>query len=80
MDGLRFVVPYSCHDEEESHQISIFDLDQDIKSKRCRCLGCEKNDIFKHNGKYCRIYDWTNLNKSIPFIDVYKEGLYRGKI
>ena len=80
MDGLRCVVPYSCHEEKEAYQISLFDMGEEPDYTMCSCPGCEKNDMFKHNGMYCRIYDWTNLNKSIQFIDVLKEGIYRGKI
>lgn len=83
MDGLKCVVPYSCHEvKAQYYQMTLFDfLDEDKeKEKVVPCLGCEKNDIFKHNGIYCRIYDWTNLNKSIPFIDVFKEENNYGEI
>lgn len=80
MDGLRSVVPYSCHKEKEAHQISLFDLEEEPEITMRQCPGCEKNDMFKHNGVYSRIFDWTSLNKSIPFIDVFKEGKCRGKI
>ena len=80
MDGVRYVVPYSCHEEHTSYQLSMFDLEQEQETKYRPCPGCEKNNVFAHNGKYCRIFDWTNLNKSILFIDVYKEGLQNGKI
>lgn len=82
MDGFRYVVPYSCHDVEEEHyQLSVFDLDSEEKEIRVvPCPGCEKGDIYQHNGIYCRIFDWTNLNKSIPFIEVLKEDAKHGKI
>lgn len=83
MDGLKCVVPYSCHEvKTQDYQMTLFDfLDEDKeKEKVVPCPGCEKNDIFKHNGIYCRIYDWTNLNKSIPFIDVFKEENNYGEI
>ncbi len=80
MDGLRCVVPYSCHEtKEENNQISLFEASEQ-EEKIVQCPGCKKNDIFAHNGIYCRIYDWTNLNKSIPFIDVLREGACHGKI
>ena len=50
MDGLKFVVPNSCHDG---------------------CEGCAKRDLGKHNGIYCRIYDWP-ANRSIEFYSLYK--------
>ena len=59
--------------------LDFLDEDKD-EEKTIPCPGCEKNDIFKHNGIYCRIYDWTNLKKSIPFIDVFKEGNNYGEI
>lgn len=78
MDGLRFVVPYSCHEIKEiNNQLSLFDMfGEDEKS--VPCPGCEKNDVFQHTGIYCRIYDWTNLKKSIRFIDVFKESVTNG--
>ena len=80
MDGLRYVVPYSCHEVKvHNYQLTLFDLDNE-EEKSIPCPGCEKNDIFQHTGIYCKIYDWTNLNKSIPFIDVIKEGTNHGKI
>lgn len=79
MDGLKGVVPYSCHEIKETfHQMNLFEeTEEEIKTM---CPGCAKNDIFGHTGIYCRIYDWTNLNKSIRFIDVLKEGASYGKI
>ena len=83
MDGLKCVVPYSCHEVKvQDYQMTLFDL-LDVnkqEEKTSLCLGCEKNNIIMHNGIYCRIYDWTNLNKSIPFIDVFKEDNNYGKI
>lgn len=83
MDGLKCVVPYSCHEVKvQDYQMTLFDfLDGDKEEDKITpCLGCKKNNIFMHNGIYCRIYDWTNLNKSIPFIDVIKEGNNYGEI
>lgn len=83
MDGLKCVVPYSCHEVKvQDCQMTLFDfLDVDKEEEKItHCPGCEKNNIFMHNGIYCRIYDWTNLKKSIPFIDVFKEGNNYGEI
>lgn len=80
MDGLKCVVPYSCHEVKvQDYQMTLFDEGKE-EEKVTPCPGCEKNKIFLHNGIYCRIYDWTNLNKSIPFIDVFKEGNNYGEI
>ncbi len=79
MDGLKGVVPYSCQEIKETyHQFSLFGESEEETTTQCP--GCAKNDIFNHNGIYCRINDWTNLKKSIRFIDVLKEGANRGKI
>ena len=79
MDGIRGVVPYSCHKIKEESQMSLF-MNNEDENTYSLCPGCEKNNIFIHNGIYCRIYDWTNLKKSIPFTDVLKEEGSYGKI
>lgn len=72
MDGLKYVVPYSCHETiEVEAQINLFGTEE---STVVPCPGCEKQDMFRHNGIYCRIFDWKNLKKSIPFISLFKEG------
>ena len=79
MDGLRYVVPYSCHDTViKDAQMTLFGTEEE--EKIIPCPGCSKNDIFAHNGIYCRIFDWTNLKKSVLFVDVFKEGIKYGKI
>lgn len=68
MDGIRFVVPNSCHDEPDD-QLNWFDFE--ITST---CPGCLHNDPSRHNGIYCRIYDWS-ANRSIEFYSlIQKEG------
>lgn len=79
MDGLKYVVPYSCHEEESIEcDYSIFGTEEKKETKPCP--GCEKNDIFAHNGIYCRIFDWTNLKKSIPFVSLFQGGMKHGTI
>ncbi|MCR5848641.1 MAG: restriction endonuclease subunit M [Lachnospiraceae bacterium] len=78
MDGLKYVVPYSCHPIKEDYQMSLFDIGKEAEDHFLPCPGCEKNNIYLHNGIYCRIFDWTNLNKSIPFLDVFKEDAHNG--
>ncbi len=73
MDGLKGVVPYSCHDVEEDSQISMFG-----DRKVLPCPGCAKNDMFSHNGIYCRIYDWIGVKKSIPYISLFEGGKPNG--
>lgn len=61
MDGLKCVVPYSCRKIKE---VSTNELFEGIDKTSVNCPGCEKNDIYKHNGIYCRIFDWTNYKKA----------------
>lgn len=64
MDGLKFVIPNSCHNEkiveyliwgEETHEEY--------------CDGCRKNNRNKHNGIYCYIMDWEK-NKRVKFVNL----------
>lgn len=74
MDGLKMVVPFSCHNvKEEFIQISLFDIGEDAKPKEDICPGCKNNDISKHNGDKCMIMDWEK-NKKIKFISLMKGG------
>lgn len=61
MDGLKYVVPESCHDTETENFFG------DIDSSPCP--GCKYNDISQHNGIYCKIMDWKS-GKEIRYIDV----------
>jgi hypothetical protein len=73
MDGLKGVAPNTCIAESS---IST-DLFGESETKNTTCLGCDKNEIKKHNGSYCIIIDWTEkendsdrLGKKIKFIDL----------
>lgn len=68
MDGLKFVVPNSCHDEIITETTLMGET-----SKTVPCEGCKRNEPGKHNGIYCRIYDWS-ANRSIKFYSLYKRG------
>lgn len=59
MDGLKGVIPDSCHEEDISDTI-FEDNDQSSKQK---CIGCRKNILRAHNGVYCYIMDWE---KGVP--------------
>lgn len=61
MDGLKFVIPNSCH-KQESLQMSMFD-----ESKPEECEGCLKNNKNRHNGIYCYVMDWEK-NKKVKFV------------
>ena len=77
MDGLKGVVPDTCHDVVSKHkppqQFDLFsaEIPQESKPKVTPCPGCSEDNIYKHNGKYCKIRDWES-NKTIRFIDLIK--------
>jgi len=59
MDGIKLVVPYSCHDIELVDSPTIFADDSISQTKKTKkCTGCEKNIKWQHNGVYCKIKDW----------------------
>lgn len=69
MDGMKYVVPYSCK-SSQYEQLTLFgSVIEEIK-----CPGCEKDDIHKHNGTYCKVFDWKE-NKSLAFISMVKGGV-----
>ena len=75
MDGLKFVVPNSCHTEKIIHT-GLFESSEETVT----CPGCEKRDYFKHNGIYCLIKDWEEKDpdsgeygKTIRFVDLLKK-------
>jgi len=85
MDGLKMVIPNSCENSENlsTKQKSLFG-DNFIEKEEKKCLGCEKNDITTHIGKYCLIMDWTKKDKKtkkygvkIKFIDLITKELWR---
>lgn len=65
MDGLKGVIPETCH-EKVTQEVSLFgDIDETVE----KCKGCETNDIYKHNGVYCKIKDWK-ARRTIRFVDL----------
>jgi len=56
MDGLKGVVPNSCLERKEE-TITLFG-EKEIYTQPCE--GCTKTNIYKHNGIYCLIKDWTS--------------------
>ena len=68
MDGLKFVVPNSCHTEIRT-EATLFE--PDVISKECE--GCKSGDIRKHNGTYCVIKDWET-GKIVRFVDIIGMG------
>lgn len=75
MDGIKYVVPNSCKNETVKTE-TLFG----VQTKEERCIGCQKNDSGKHNGIYCRTYDWV-ANESVEFYSTFiKGGKRNGKI
>ena len=68
MDGLKGVVPDSCRNGVMEKELTLFGEQE----KLVNCLGCQHDDIRKHNGLYCLLRDWKNDKKKIRFIDLLK--------
>lgn len=74
MDGLKGVVPDSCHPEME--MMDLFSSE----GKEKPCQGCVDGGYYHHNGIYCLLRDWGvkdtvtgENNKKIRFIDLIKK-------
>lgn len=72
MDGIKYVVPFSCHNQTPHYiQLSLFD---DVeKPKIEKCPGCKSGNPKEHNGKRCYIMDWERTKK-IKFISLIWRG------
>lgn len=75
MDGLKGVVPDSCHERVEMST----DLFGETTRTVTTCEGCRTDNIFRHNGTYCLIKDWRakdpqtgRKGKRIRYIDLLK--------
>lgn len=68
MDGLKGVLPDTCHDEIEE----IPSLFGDGEKTVTPCPGCETGDVRRHNGVYAKIKDWAT-GKTIRYIDLIKK-------
>lgn len=66
MDGMKYVVPNSCHAVEQN-QMGLFQ--EDVQPEPCP--GCKYDDPYNHNGIYCKIKDWRS-NCPVRFIDMMK--------
>ena len=74
MDGLKGVVPDTCHEE-----IEMTDLFSG-EGKKKPCQGCIDGGYYHHNGIYCLLRDWGlkdpitgENNRKIRFIDLIKK-------
>lgn len=61
MDGLKAVVPASCH-EEKRVNAGLFETIETITP----CPGCAKDDVLAHNGQRCRLRRWLPSATDIP--------------
>lgn len=67
MDGMKFVVPGSCHEEK------LVEKDWfEEKTINKPCEGCKTGNHLKHNGTYCLIKDWTK-NEILTAVSLLKE-------
>lgn len=72
MDGLKGTVPNSCRDMKVT-SYNLFDTEENIVP----CEGCLKNNIYKHNGIYCKIKDWKT-GGTLKYVSLLK-GENHGK-
>lgn len=54
MDGMKFVIPFSCKNVVSS-QLDMFG---DVEETLLECPGCKTGNVRTHNGTYCKIMDW----------------------
>ncbi|MDD7559230.1 MAG: restriction endonuclease subunit M [Porphyromonas sp.] len=73
MDGLKCVVPGSCHLHDTVQKVSLFGETEEILT----CEGCQKESIKDHNGIYCLVRDWGakdpvtgEAHRKIRFVDL----------
>ncbi|MBQ9763112.1 MAG: Eco57I restriction-modification methylase domain-containing protein [Phascolarctobacterium sp.] len=77
MDGIKCVIPDSCHDYKKQRKpmepslfdskafgattlkrsVSLCDVNEDELQK---CQGCLKDNVYLHNGIYCKVKNWSN--------------------
>lgn len=72
MDGLKGVVPNSCHEVVTNELFG--------GETKTICYGCKTDNIRRHNGIYCLVKDWSNKDletgtrgRKIRFIDLMKK-------
>ncbi len=70
MDGLKFVIPNSCHiEEQKTDEVYLFEGIFDEQPKQEMCRGCKSGNRLLHNGIYCKIKDWK-ISKTLRFVDM----------
>jgi hypothetical protein len=63
MDGLKGIVPKSCHEKT----VVSANLFGETEVNASPCEGCKTENIHKHNGVYCMIMDWDCKNHETGF-------------
>ena len=61
MDGLKAVVPASCHDEKRV-EAGLFETIETTTP----CQGCAKDDVLQHNGLQCKLRIWLPSTTETP--------------
>ena len=64
MDGLKAVVPATCHDVAQPISLSFFN--EEKEASITPCPGCAKGDILLHNGLRCRLRRWIPSDGEQP--------------
>lgn len=67
MDGLKCVIPGSCYNKV-TKEYTLFGEEIEYVEQ---CEGCATDNIYRHNGIYCRIKDWEK-KKTVRFVDLLK--------
>ena len=93
MDGLKCVVPMTCHDEPidppkpKPVQLDFFGEPEPLKPEKelpltRPCPGCKikkpLEGIFQHNGLYCNLMGWAD-NKPFRFADLIRDNMERDR-
>lgn len=68
MDGLKYVVPYSCKNEE---RINYTLFGEEIEKYECE--GCKRDNSHMHNGIYAKVMNWQT-NRKVKFISILKNS------
>lgn len=68
MDGLKCVIPGSCYNKV-TKEYTLFGEEIEYVD---RCEGCATDNIYRHNGIYCKIMDWEK-KKAVRFVDQLKK-------
>ncbi|MGA1277603.1 MAG: restriction endonuclease subunit M [Candidatus Kapaibacteriota bacterium] len=66
MDGLKGVIPDSC----TTMKVVNEDLFGNSTVETLECNGCEYNNIYTHNGKYCTIMDWDSKDTRTNLVGI----------